>query len=376
MKHSLIGGSTAKMTLMCQGSLALRRRMPPQAENDYTIEGTLLHNAADLHLSTGKPLESMVGMTYKTATLTQDLLEEKLLPAFALLNEVDPDRELEYVSEARVAFGDVLPEAFGTSDLIGRLGKRAIVLDWKFGDPFRGVRVEAEESAQGLFYAAAAKRTPSLSWVFDGAGELEVVIIQPPLISRWVCPIARLDTFEAELIEAVKHANNPELEEYTAGDWCRWCTGKPICPKMTGAVDRALKVQLDALPVEHINNYLHNADVLEEWIKSLRALAFDMMDKGVKLPDWKLVAKRGTRKWTDLKKAENALKEAGIPPYAPQEVLSPAQAEKDLKKVKKELPADLVVSVSSGNTMAPKDDPRPEVLLIGQQLTAALNKLQ
>ena len=56
-------------------------------------------------------------------------------------------------------------------------------------------------------------------------------------------------------------------------------------------------------------------------------------------------------------------------------IISPAQAEKLLKKEKKELPKELVVSVSSGSTLAPESDPRPAVLLIGQQMTEALSKL-
>ena len=56
-------------------------------------------------------------------------------------------------------------------------------------------------------------------------------------------------------------------------------------------------------------------------------------------------------------------------------LISPAQAEKKLKKLKLGLPDDQVISVSSGNTMAPESDPRPAVLQIGSQLTAALSKL-
>jgi hypothetical protein len=57
-------------------------------------------------------------------------------------------------------------------------------------------------------------------------------------------------------------------------------------------------------------------------------------------------------------------------------IISPAQAEKVLKKHGKQLPADQVVAVSTGSTLAPESDPRPAVLQIGQQLTAALSKLQ
>ena len=57
------------------------------------------------------------------------------------------------------------------------------------------------------------------------------------------------------------------------------------------------------------------------------------------------------------------------------ELISPAQAEKLLKPLKQKLPDDMVTSVSSGTTLAPESDPRPEVMLLGQQLKAALTKL-
>jgi hypothetical protein len=57
-------------------------------------------------------------------------------------------------------------------------------------------------------------------------------------------------------------------------------------------------------------------------------------------------------------------------------VMSPAQAEKALKKRWADLPEGLVKSESSGTTLASEDDPRPAVLQIGSQLSAALLKLQ
>ena len=56
-------------------------------------------------------------------------------------------------------------------------------------------------------------------------------------------------------------------------------------------------------------------------------------------------------------------------------LLSPAQMEKVLKKRKLSMPADLIVAISSGNTLAPEDDPRPAALQIGRQLSAALGKI-
>ncbi|UCH49093.1 MAG: DUF2800 domain-containing protein, partial [Betaproteobacteria bacterium] len=183
MQHSnIVGGSTAKRVMKCPGSVKLVQQMPPAPASEYAMKGTLLHNVIAEILS-GKPLESFIGMTYAGITLTQELADEKLLPALAALDEIDPDKQMEYAVESRVGFAGALEGVFGSTDLLGRLGDRAIVLDWKFGD---GVAVDAEENPQLMFYAAAAMRTESTAWVFEGAKEVECIIVQPPAVKRWV----------------------------------------------------------------------------------------------------------------------------------------------------------------------------------------------
>ena len=372
--HSrVVGGSTAKRVMNCPGSVALCAKMPPKPSSKYADEGTLLHNVMDLILTTNQTPESFVGMEYKDIKLTQELIEDKVYPALQLLDQVDPKKEMEYATETRVGFGDYLPDVFGSTDLLGRIGSRAIILDWKFGS---GVAVDAEENPQLMFYAAAAMRTKESQWVFEGATEIECIIVQPPEIKRWVTTPERIKAFENELKVAVQIAQKPNapLEN---GDHCRWCAAKPVCPKMTGAVDRAIKSQIEALDVVYIGGYLKNADMLEQWITDLRALAHQVLESGKEVPGWKLVAKRATRQWVDEELAAKELMNDLSPDELyTKKLLSPAQAEKLLKKQKKELPASHVVAISSGSTLAPVDDPRPAVLQIGQQLTAALSKLQ
>jgi hypothetical protein len=372
MDHSkIVGGSTAKRVMNCPGSVALVQKMPPQPSNKYADEGTLLHNViAEIVMSDEHP-ESFLGTTYNEQVLTLDLIDNKLVPALAALDVIDPNKEMEIEAETRVGFGDLLPGVFGSTDLIGRLGNRAVVLDWKFGD---GVAVEVEENPQLMFYAAAAMRTEEAKWAFKDVEEIEMVIVQPPQVKRWVTTPARIAQFEKDLVKAVKLAQQPNAE-LKVGDHCRWCAAKPICPQMTGAVDRALKTQVEAIDVQTLGSYLANADILEDWIKDLRALAHQILDSGAPVPGYKLVAKRGTRQWVDEGKAALALAGMDIFPHKT-EIISPAQAEKELKKSKKTLPDDLVVSVSSGTTLASADDPRPAVLQIGKQLAKAMEKLQ
>ena len=375
MQHSnIVGGSTAKRVINCPGSVALVQKMPPQPSNKYADEGTLLHNViADIIMSDNPP-EHYLGTKYQDQVLTQELIDNKLKVALAALDEIDPNKEMEIEAETRVGFGDLLPGVFGSTDLIGRIGKRAIVLDWKFGD---GVAVDVEENPQLMFYAAASMRTPEASWAFEGATEIECIIVQPPQIKRWVTTPERIAKFELELVQAVKMAKKPDAPLKT-GDHCRWCAAKPVCPQMTGAVDRALQTSIQAIDAPMLGAYLANADMLEDWIKDLRALAHQILDSGASVPGYKLVAKRGTRQWTKEDDVVHWLDGKGLEPneiYS-KELLSPAQMEKVLKKRKLTLPDDLVVSVSTGTTLAVESDPRPAVLQLSSHLRGAISKLQ
>ncbi len=248
------------------------------------------------------------------------------------------------------------------------------MLDWKFGD---GVAVDAEENEQGLFYAAAAKKTSDLYWAMNGTREVEIIIVQPPHIRRWVTTWSRIDQFERDLIAAVKLAQRPDAP-VVLGDHCRWCTAKPICPQMTGQIDRVTHTALATVDPEALGQALAMADRLEDFIAEARKLAQARLEKGLPVPGYKLVPKRPVRQWADDKGMHVVWLNAGIDPTVYQEIKlrSPAQMEKVCKEQGVTFPANQVVSVSSGNTIAPAGDPRPAVLVIGEQLRAALNRVQ
>jgi hypothetical protein len=373
-QHStIVGGSTAKRVINCPGSVALVAQMPPKPSSVYADTGTLLHNVIADVLDGKATAQDFLGAVHADVTLDQDLIDRKLLPALAALNDIDPDRQMEYETEVVVGFGDLLPDVFGSADIVGRIGDTAYIVDWKFGD---GVAVDVEENPQLMFYAAAAMRTTAAQWAFEGATKVELVIVQPPYVKRWETTPRRIQLFEKELMQAVKLAQRPDAP-LAQGDWCRWCAAKAVCPIMTGAADRALVSALKGVDVASVSDHLKMADQLEGWIKEVRALAMQTLEAGLPVPGYKLVPKRAMRQWIDEEKAFVEMCIMGVNEEELTEItiLSPAKAEKVLKKYKLALPADHVVAVSSGNTLAPEDDPRPAVLQIGAQLSAALGKL-
>ena len=371
LHSNIVGGSTAKRVINCPGSVALVQQMPPKPSSKYADEGTLLHHVIAAVLETNKPAAEFLGTEYNGIELTEDLMERKLLPALEALDVIDPDKVMEYAVEQVVGFGDVLPGVFGSADLVGRIGDRGILVDWKFGD---GVAVEAEENPQALFYIAAAMHTKATSWAFRGVEAIDVYIVQPPYVKHWVTTVERIKRFEADLILAVRAAEQPNAPMKT-GDHCRWCAAKSVCPLVTGVVARADRAALKMVNVDQLAEALDRIELLEGWIKDAKEMAQALLENGVEVPGYKLVAKRATRQWVHETAALTALREAGCSAEELTELKSPAQVEKVLKKRKIDMPDGLISAVSSGNTLASADDPRPEVLRVGHQLKAALGKL-
>ena len=272
------------------------------------------------------------------------------------------------VVESEVSFGEYITEAFGSCDILVRVGSKAVVLDWKFGH----FSVSAEENEQLMFYCAAAMRTkPEF---FNGVKELELVIIQPTLgaPTRWVTNLPRIAWFERELRAAVVAAHS-ETPRYKEGDHCRWCDAQPICPLMTGAMEVCLKADLETIGIEKLGLAFAQTYILESFITKLRALVELAVDSGIEVPGCKLVEKRPPRKWVNEEQAAMELaKELTQDEMYETKLRSPAQI---LKKHKLDLPEGLIVKESSGTTVVPDSDPRPAVLLIGKQLEKALGRL-
>ena len=374
MHSNIVGGSTAKRVINCPGSVGLVQKMPPRLGGDAADQGTLCHNAMAMLLEDPSlEIKSVLGMKYNDQVMTEDLIDEKIIPAMAALNEIDPNGDMEYRVESHVNFGNLLPGVFGSADLIGKIRGRALVLDWKFGMG----QVDVEENEQLLFYAAAAMRTKGLEWAFKDVEIVEMVIVQPPMLKRWMTTIDRVKQFERDLVAAVttsQHAYAP----LNIGDHCRYCPAKPICPQMTGAAERALRMQIKELNPAKIGEYLATADLVEKWITDLRELAHQILESGEPVPGYKLVPKRPTRQWIDETTAIIGLDRTGVPTseFFETTLMSPAKVEKILKKRKLSLPDDIVVSVSSGTTIAPESDPRPATVFLPEQMKTALLKLR
>jgi hypothetical protein len=113
---------------------------------------------------------------------------------------------------------------------------------------------------------------------------------------------------------------------------------------------------------EDVVKVLNISSVFSSWAAEVEAYAQSVLERGGSVPGYKLVAKRAIRQWADVEDAaaqlENILGEEAFT----KKLLSVAQAEKVLKKMKLELSEDMVTKPDNGLTIAPVSDKRKEVV--------------
>ena len=375
-QHSPYGGSTAGRTLNCPGWRQLVDTLPvSDSSSMYADRGTLLHNAMEaIYDGDLEAPEEVIGTTYKDQVLTEELFNEKIVPAIAAVEEIFAAYGIEeFACEERVGFSD---DSWGTGDLIGAGSAWSLILDYKFGD---GVMVSPVENAQFLFYGSAAYHTVATADLFDDVEKVVFAVVQPSSHAEndyevWETTTKRLKDFRKPWLAAVDAAKQVDADT-CAGDWCKFCPAAAICPQKTGSAQRALL--MDPKDLKTLGTSLKLVAEMEAWCNDVKETAHAQMENGATLKGWKLVMKRATRSWLDADKMASILarKLGGMKNVVVTKPISPAQAEKLAKAQKVSLDLQkYVVSKSSGTTLAKSSDKRPEVLS-GNAAQAALASL-
>jgi hypothetical protein len=119
------------------------------------------------------------------------------------------------------------------------------------------------------------------------------------------------------------------------------------------------------LTPDQIGKVLTAADMISEWAGKVRGYAQSFLEGGQTLPGWKLVAKRSNRRWSHEEAATAALEKHLAGEAYEKKILSPAKAEKALKKAGID-PASVVDPLTekpdAGLVIAPESDARPAVV--------------
>lgn len=397
--HSSLAPSKAATWTVCTASpkyLEENAYRIVERSSRYADEGTKAHEVCDA-LMKGEPIpaganEEMIkhGKAYRDFCASLHA-ENKVVPNFV---------ELAVPLFYR-------PQDKGHVDylLFQHTLNRIDVVDFKYG---AGVKVRADHNKQMSVYARSAIEEYDLDgWVRDDT-LIRLHIFQPRcrdllddfddltveedsnnpaapkgIESTWEITWDRFKLFTeteigvpAQLIQD----NATHLLKFVASEsTCKWCPASAFCDTRVAALSAgspvirqmALPEKIEPTPPEQITDenlaqILRHAPDVKKWLTQCEEYAFNRAMAGNPLPQTKLIAGRGTRKWTDEEAAVVVLESANVEPYE-KKLISPSAAEKLLKEAgigKKDFHAQaldaLTQRIAGGPKLTSIADPRPE----------------
>jgi len=366
MKHFRHGGSTAQRTLACPSWVTQSEGIPQPTASDAAETGTRLHDQMEKMLN--GDIDEGLWETNDPDEI--NLLEEALAgwdKLCSLYSVTDFWTEQTF---------ELNPETGGTADVVAIADGRTIICDWKFG---QGLAVEAIGNVQALFYAMVSEGKPH---GYAPTAELTVAIIQPmpsrggvPTLKTWDVPRDVYEAFKRNYIAAQKATG------LAAGSHCRWCPASATCPERSGEALKALTMAPDKLTT--LGASLELADEVIEWAKAVKDTAHAQLELGNSIEGWKLVAKRGVRKWRDPREAEAAVRELFVKSRQLKVgdiTETTFMTAPKLEKIFKAKGVDFdsisahITKTSTGTTLARAEDAREEIVSAGA-LKQALGRL-
>ena len=223
--HALLSASSAHRWLACPPSAVAAEAYPAQ-DTDFTREGTLAHEVAELVAREKKPSPGI--KPYSEAHWLEGVTQEMVDCAEGYrdyIQELTKSDDAVVLLEQRVDFSPWVPDGFGTCDCIIIQGETLTIIDYKYG---QGVPVSAVDNPQMKLYALGALNDYGIAY---DVARVEMHIYQPRLNNVSDCSLMVEDLLEwaENTVKPVAAKAAKGEGDYAAGEHCRFCPHAGRC---------------------------------------------------------------------------------------------------------------------------------------------------
>jgi hypothetical protein len=230
--HSKLGASKAARWLNCPGSVPLCETVPEPPPSKYAELGSAAHALAEQCLIHGGDAFDYWGEPcpeYPDYIVDTDMVEavQVYVDHCRSLMEPFPGERSLFKIEHKFWLAEIDIHLFGTADFVAYdpRSQWLHVADYKHG---AGVVVDVRNNPQILYYALGA---------IEAFGEpikgVTLHVVQPrapgKAVKEWVVPKGGMQRFRFELIDGLNRVHSGD-DTLKAGDWCRFCPAKTVCP--------------------------------------------------------------------------------------------------------------------------------------------------
>ena len=306
--HAQLSPSSAARWMICPGSVELCADLP-DTSSSASSEGTMMHTVAAKCLENNTDASGYVGTTdFETKLVLQTEQAQAVQRYVDTVRDVVKATGGELLVEQRLSIEHMTGEkgAKGTADAVILTMNELIVIDAKFG---RGVEVEAENNPQLMMYAHAALVEREVAYDFQN---VRLMIVQPRLgaAPEWTIPVAKLNNFAIDVAFSAELTRQDFAPLVPSPKGCQWCRAKATCPAIKGEIlDDFDVVVPETADGDELARVMNMADMIEKWVKAVRAEVERRLLTGEPVAGYKLVqGKKGNRQWGNADEAEAALK--------------------------------------------------------------------
>lgn len=363
--HATLGASNAHRWSVCGGSVKAEQGLGDKTSS-FAQEGTAAHELGEICLKSGDDPTDWVGrnlVEMHSWQVDDDMAHHVSTYVEYVRNAAKGADDVLY--EQRVDYSDWVPEGFGTADAVILKGDTIQVCDLKYG---RGVQVDADNNPQGMLYALGAYAEYGFLSEFK---RVVICIVQPRLdhISEWEISVKDLLKWAEWISYRAEVALSDDAERVPGEKQCRFCKAKATCKALYDYTESIIMSEFedldaaspDSLTDKQIRLVLEHKSMIEGWLTSVESYVRDRLDAGESFDGFKLVEGRSIRRWVDEGQAADALSDTLGDKLYTKKIVSPAQAEKMLKKDQRGVMSDLVVKPKGKPTLAPESDKRPAI---------------
>lgn len=357
--HAKLSASSAHRWLSCSGSIKAEQGYSDKG-SIYASEGTAAHALAEKCLLDDKPASSYIGETLDDVVVSKDMANH----VQTYVDYVQAIGGTQFY-EVRVDFSNIVPEGFGTSDVIAIVGNTLHVIDLKFG---QGVAVSAENNPQAMLYALGAMN--DYGFIFD-IQNIVVHIHQPRInnISTWEVTPSDLHEWSEWVSERAKLALSDNAQRSPSDKACQFCKAKADCKALHDYTTALIGGDFDDLDQPNDITDQRKREIIGAkklilgWLDAIEQSIFDRLQNGEEVEGFKLVNGRSSRKWVeDEKLVASTLKQfISEDEIYKKSIVTPAQAEKLIGKKNASEIESLIIKSEGAPTLAMDDDKRKSI---------------
>lgn len=363
MSHAKLSASGSSRWIRCPASINACASYP-ESTNPAAEYGTAAHELSEICLENYKSPNDYLDTKMTNGVLVDEEMVGGVIEYINYVQAIEGVYD-SILIEQRLDFSHIVPEGFGTADLVMFNEEELHIVDLKFG---KGI-VHAENNSQLSLYALGALHAHGFLNDFK---KVTMHIAQPRAnhFDTWETTPEALEKWAEWVKERAQLALSDEAPYEPSAEACKYCAHQGNCVALKEHVNAVIigdfenlediEGQVDKVDNDHIKRILDNMDMIKGFLEAVQNVALERMQNGTEIEGYKIVESKKNKAWRDETTAvKTLLAHCSEDDIYTKELCTPTQAIKLLGKKHADELREVWYVPEGQPVLAPITDKRP-----------------